>query len=362
MGVFVEILQHLMTLTFPSQWDIGGITVQDGIVTVKTGSDWQGTGRFWNLSCNERVWRRFDHGLADPDISMAALMHISTFVNSLSVTSLFEMLFRRMYSPVTLPGSLGHGPFHSTFCNPVTDQRLSVPALNAKIEEVKFSMKNAERPVRLKKALFDTYNSFVCHEVMAVTLPSGISVVLDPTAAQLGWKEHVAPWDWYRKHRVHHVDQREPVPPIPVGTWCVKAALPPLPADVGLGQSLLLETIVLSLLPQIQTRSGGVKGFLRLKGGEFEVARTAVVDAAKRGVSMLAEETNNVAQMPVHFARIIPPNPDGDEKCVQIVWHNQEDRRVAKDDRQEIRMRWKARWDKVVAIEMPAREGGQKKL
>jgi hypothetical protein len=99
MGVFVEILQHLMTLTFPNQWDIGGITVQDGIVTVKTGSDWQGTGRFWNLSCNERVWRRFDHGLADPDISMAALMHISTFVNSLSVTSLFEMLFRRKYSP-----------------------------------------------------------------------------------------------------------------------------------------------------------------------------------------------------------------------------------------------------------------------
>ncbi|KAK0616441.1 hypothetical protein B0T14DRAFT_246877 [Immersiella caudata] len=42
------------------------------------------------------------------------------------------------------------------------------------------------------------------HKIIRATLPVGIRVFIDHTAAQFGWNEVMAPWDKYQQHRVHH--------------------------------------------------------------------------------------------------------------------------------------------------------------
>lgn len=40
------------------------------------------------------------------------------------------------------------------------------------------------------------------HTVCRLTTSSGLQFAFDPTAAQFGWQEHLAPWDVYEKQRV----------------------------------------------------------------------------------------------------------------------------------------------------------------
>lgn len=43
------------------------------------------------------------------------------------------------------------------------------------------------------------------HSVFRLTLPSGLKFAFDPTGAQNGWEENLAPWDAYEQHRVHFI-------------------------------------------------------------------------------------------------------------------------------------------------------------
>lgn len=43
------------------------------------------------------------------------------------------------------------------------------------------------------------------HSVFRLSLPSGLTFAFDPTGAQNGWQENLAPWDAYEQHRIHFI-------------------------------------------------------------------------------------------------------------------------------------------------------------
>lgn len=49
------------------------------------------------------------------------------------------------------------------------------------------------------------------HKVFRLTLPSGLRFAFDPTGAQNGWQEHLAPWDTYEKHRACFIEDISPM-------------------------------------------------------------------------------------------------------------------------------------------------------
>jgi hypothetical protein len=241
---------------------------------------------------------------------------------------------------------------------------LFLTALCQEIERVQFFPKNAERPVRVLKHadIIDGYSTLFGHEAYRVELLSGVSVVLDQMAARLGWMEHIAPWDWYHKHRVHGNVLKEKLPPQPPGS---RFAVPDSfqPGKVGVGEALIVETVVLDLLPQLQDIFGGVQRFLWLDDAKFTTARAAVVDAAKRGLSRLAEELNDTTRVPIRHNPVRDIGPDG-RRCTDgpakgIFWHNEEDRNLTGRDYAKLRKRWEARWNQVVKIKMPDGEDEQ---
>ena len=64
--------------------------------------------------------------------------------------------------------------------------------------------KNAHKTVHVSYgANQHRFPSMYYHQVFRLTLPAGLRFAFDPTGAQSGWQEYLAPWDEYEKHRVH---------------------------------------------------------------------------------------------------------------------------------------------------------------
>ncbi|KAK7748421.1 hypothetical protein SLS62_008577 [Diatrype stigma] len=57
------------------------------------------------------------------------------------------------------------------------------------------------------------FNSLCSHEILRLTLPSGRQFALDPSAAQYGWHENLAPWEQYHQHRVDAISRIEMLEP-----------------------------------------------------------------------------------------------------------------------------------------------------
>ncbi|KAK4095762.1 hypothetical protein N658DRAFT_562874 [Parathielavia hyrcaniae] len=131
----------------------------------------------------------------------------------------------------------------------------------------------------IRRLVRDQFNPIMTHEAAVVTLPCGLSVVLDPTARQFGWKETVSRHHEFSKQRIHN----------PVSTDDVELSLP--------GSRFMNEKNAGTVS---RARFGGIKRFLQLKESEVLPARAGVVAAAKRGLSVLAEEMNKLAR-PIIF-------------------------------------------------------------
>ncbi|KAK4119236.1 hypothetical protein N657DRAFT_262986 [Parathielavia appendiculata] len=131
----------------------------------------------------------------------------------------------------------------------------------------------------------DYFNSLLVYEAALVTLPCGVSVVLDPTAPQLGWKETLSPHAQFSKQRVHKVVSADNVAPKLPGSRFANEDNRAIHPD----EDMLMEAVMLGLIPRIKQQY-----FLQLDEGEFTAARARVVAAAKRGLSTLAEEMNNL--------------------------------------------------------------------
>jgi hypothetical protein len=210
------------------------------------------------------------------------------------------------------------------------------------ITRVAFIAKNIERPVKIQD-IFTTINSLTAHEIVVVALPCGAEFALDHTGIQYGWREKMAPWASYERHRAHHVVERETMGPTTPGTH------DPLDGKAG---KALMSTVALGLHDQLEARFRGVERFLQLKESEFGAAQAAVVAAAKRGLTMLAGEMIDSATR-----SFIIRSPSGGEGIrPEIYWSNEEDKKATKRDAEKLRLRWKARWDKVMDITLPPGE------
>lgn len=74
------------------------------------------------------------------------------------------------------------------------------------MEAVRVKPKNAHKTVQISYP--DDRHDFpfmYFHLVFRLTLPSGLRFAFDPTGAQNGWKEYLAPWDSYEQHRIHFI-------------------------------------------------------------------------------------------------------------------------------------------------------------
>lgn len=74
------------------------------------------------------------------------------------------------------------------------------------VEAVRVQPKNAYKTVHIcHRSKHHAFPSTSLHLVFRIALPSGLKFAFDPTGAQNGWQEHLAPWDEYEKHRVHFI-------------------------------------------------------------------------------------------------------------------------------------------------------------
>jgi DNA-binding transcriptional ArsR family regulator len=100
MSLYCEIVEHLLSVTWPTKTIISSITEENGMVTVKPGSNWGEPDTAWSESCTQPAWRLFPHEVASSrDISMATLVHLSLSQHRMSKLPLLEMLVRRKCHP-----------------------------------------------------------------------------------------------------------------------------------------------------------------------------------------------------------------------------------------------------------------------
>lgn len=76
----------------------------------------------------------------------------------------------------------------------------------ALVEAVRFQPKNAHKTVHISYPFdYHDFKFMYFHLVFRLTLPSGLKFAFDPTGAQNGWQEALAPWDAYEENRVHFI-------------------------------------------------------------------------------------------------------------------------------------------------------------
>lgn len=143
------------------------------------------------------------------------------------------------------------------------------------MEAVRFRPKNAHKTVHIFYPFdypFD-YHDFkfmYFHLVFRLTLPSGLKFAFDPTCAQNGWQEALAPWDAYEEHRVQFImDVRK----INAGDLKMNVDNAPL---VTLATIALL-TSVESCLGLEVTKGGREKLLHRLSDTHFEISKVYLV-------------------------------------------------------------------------------------
>lgn len=88
------------------------------------------------------------------------------------------------------------------------------------MEAVHFQPKNAHKTVHV--SYHNGKHDFLFlafHVVLRITLPSGLRFAFDPSGAQNGWQEYLAPWDAYEQHRVHFIKDIRIVDPWGLMEW-----------------------------------------------------------------------------------------------------------------------------------------------
>lgn len=111
-------------------------------------------------------------------------------------------------SPNCETGSRAYG--NLCMVNKYTDYRRWASAFCKSIEFRNFCPKNAEITVICN----GFSNISMAHTVGLLTTQSELQFAFDPTAAQFGWHENLAPWEHYRRRRVdteYTVDACEPL-------------------------------------------------------------------------------------------------------------------------------------------------------
>lgn len=82
------------------------------------------------------------------------------------------------------------------------------------VEFIHFVPRNIHTPVAKVKEDQPASNMTPLHTVAVLTIDSGLRYVLDPSAAQYGWTEILAPLGIYEQCRVDHKDRTETFVPL----------------------------------------------------------------------------------------------------------------------------------------------------
>lgn len=122
------------------------------------------------------------------------------------------------------------------------------------------------------------YNTLRPHTVARLTLTSGFRYVLDPSAAQFGREECLAPWDEYARRRIHHLDEV---------VDDTQGHANDLAEASSQGYGLAKKHVTEELVNVLRARKGGLRALLKLSGGRFEKAKTDLVNTMEESLVKL---------------------------------------------------------------------------
>ncbi|KAJ0125199.1 uncharacterized protein J7T55_006544 [Diaporthe amygdali] len=149
------------------------------------------------------------------------------------------------------------------------------------VEFVNFSVKNADIAVANEFQIGSShhlrYNTLRLHLAARLTLPSGAQYAFDPSAAQFGWKDCLAPWAEYARCRIHHIENVTVLDPLD-GTR-VPAKDRVKPSDIIRRFDWAKEYVAEELVSILRARKGGLRALLKLSDGQFETGRKDLADA-----------------------------------------------------------------------------------
>jgi len=126
------------------------------------------------------------------------------------------------------------------------------------------------------------YITLWVHEILRVTLPGGQKIILDPSAAQFGWVEYIAPAEHYLKHRAQAICEAiaEPFPVDPMLNLIASMDL--TSATVERKRKEAAALLAVAMQSYFSQSCGSFAKFLDMKKDEFEVAHDAAIGEAKR--------------------------------------------------------------------------------
>lgn len=160
------------------------------------------------------------------------------------------------------------------------------PDTCALVEAVHFQPKNAHKTVHVSWPSGKHEFLFMCiYVVLRITLPSGLRFAFDPTGAQNGWQEYLAPWDAYEQHRIHFIkDIRN------VRAWGLKEAKEEMKRH---------EAPIPALMPVLESSLGpGIHDgaweelFYSLPDARFEAKRESLVKGFREMLTKCVKEVN----------------------------------------------------------------------
>lgn len=156
----------------------------------------------------------------------------------------------------------------------ILNDALTLTACCTTAEFITHSVKNAEIAVVNDLSFGQThrfrYNTLGPHVIVRLTLPSGLQYSFDPSAAQFGWKEYLAPWDEYARRRIHHIDL---------------ASVFRSESDIQVPrESRAKERAAAELIKVVRARKGGLRAILKLSDGQFEEAKKDLARTMEQSV------------------------------------------------------------------------------
>lgn len=158
-----------------------------------------------------------------------------------------------------------------------------------------------------------------------------------------------------------------------------------IPGQLGRGhehkhvasEELAMEALVLNVWPQVRKKFGGeesgslsagMRALLRLGRDQFPIASKAVVEAAKRGLSLIAQEVR-LGNVPVVMIKTLRPclrtaahngGAGGDDEEivseVDLMWCSEAERLATMRDHgstARTAVKWSRRWLPAVQVKMP---------
>lgn len=119
--------------------------------------------------------------------------------------------------------------------------------------------------------------------VARLTLPSGSQYAFDPTAAQFGWREYLAPWDEYFGRRVHQIDEITVLESLN-STQQLATGESSMSPDRFMSPVRIKQDATTELINVFRNRKGGLRAIPKLSDNQFEEAKRDLTNAMEESV------------------------------------------------------------------------------